>query len=439
MPKYLPRVFSDRGVAGRLARGWSGALGVQAVAGLFGFGLHLLLTNAFSSAGSYGVYVYVIAWIRILKLFAKLGYDRAALKFVATYRAKEEWPLLRGFLSRSHQIVGLAGVAVTIVVILASRTVFVGRVDPVVASAFVFGALLLPTMTLLDLQAATLRGFNLVVQALAPREVLRPFLVGALVLLAVLTGRELTPNLGLALTLAASLGVLTTTGILLRRSVPPEVRGIDSEYETGMWTRTAIGLLMVSGFNLLGRQIDTVMLGAMLDPEAAGIYSIPSKVVNLIGMGLQAVNVIMAPIIAQLFAQNRREELQQAVTLASRLIFVFTFVAATFIFIGNRWILSLFGDDFVAGSSILVVLTIGQIVNALAGSVGLMMTMTGHERQAARIVGASVVLNIVLNYLLIPIYGAVGAAAATAVAVAAWNFTMIVFVRKNLGINPMLR
>jgi len=438
MPRNPLRVFSDRGIAGRLARGWSGALGVNVVAGLFGFGLHLLLTNSFASAETYGVYVYVVAWIRILVLLSKLGFDRASLKFVATYRAQESWPLLRGFMIRSHQIVALSGLTFMIATMVGVR-LFSGRIDPLVAAAFLVGALMLPTHTLLDLQVATLRGFKKVVQALAPRDLLRPMLVGGLVLLIGVSGRQLTPNLGLALTVGASLIALATTTFFLRRTTPREARGIDSEFETRMWSRTAIGLLMVSGFNLLGRQIDTVMLGAMIGPEAAGIYAIPSKVVNLIGLGLGAVNVIMAPIIAQLFVQDRKKELQYAVTLASRFIFLFTFLASGFILIANRWILGLFGAEFVAGSTILTVLTVGQIINALAGSVGLLMTMTGHEREAARIVGGSVVLNVALNYLLIPHYGAVGAAAATALAFAVWNVIMIVYVRRNLGINPVLR
>lgn len=433
----LLRLFTDRGAAGRLARGWSSALFVNGFAAVAAFGLHFLLTNIFPSAERYGTYVYVIAWVRVLLLFAKFGHDRAALKFVAAYRGQERWALLRGFLVRSHQRVAASAAGLAILMAATVSILGLGG-EPLVTGALLMGSLLLVPQALIELQVSCLRALGTVAKAMAPRDVMKPMLVGLLAFAVWISGRELTPNLALLLTLVSVLAVLATTSLFMRQEAPAEIRGIAGELEARVWTRTAVSLLLVSGFNVLGRQVDAVMLGAMVGPAAVGLYNIPSKIVSLIGAGLGALNVFLAPDIARCHAQDRRQELQHSVTLASRIIFVFTVVVGLGVLIAHRWILGLFGSEFLGSANVLFVLTASQVVNSLAGSVGLLMTMTGHERQAARIVGTSVVLSIVLNLILIPPYGPLGAAIGTLIAVALWNLTMVVYVRQRVGINPVL-
>ena len=81
------------------------------------------------------------------------------------------------------------------------------------------------------------------------------------------------------------------------------------------------------------------------------------------------------------------------------------------------------------------ILAAGNVINALSGSVGYLLVMSGHERLVARVFAAVAALNIVLNTVLIPRIGAPGAATATAVSMALWNLTLIVLVRNRLDIN----
>ena len=71
----------------------------------------------------------------------------------------------------------------------------------------------------------------------------------------------------------------------------------------------------------------------------------------------------------------------------------------------------------------------------MAGSTGVLMTMSGNEYTAARIMFVAVVLNIILNILLIPRMGMEGAAVATATATVFWNALMLIYSCKRIGIN----
>ncbi len=83
----------------------------------------------------------------------------------------------------------------------------------------------------------------------------------------------------------------------------------------------------------------------------------------------------------------------------------------------------------------LAVLAIGQLINAGLGAVGFLLTMTGHERETARVLWQTTALNVVLNLALIPLFGAVGAAIASSTSLAIWNVVLARLAWRRLGLN----
>jgi O-antigen/teichoic acid export membrane protein len=105
----------------------------------------------------------------------------------------------------------------------------------------------------------------------------------------------------------------------------------------------------------------------------------------------------------------------------------------------GRWFLGLFfGVEFVAAYTPLMILLIGQFVNSATGAVWFLLNMTGHERETARGLAVSAVLNLMLNLLLTPPFGIIGAAVATTTALITWNVLLWWAVRKRLGINSLV-
>ena len=140
--------------------------------------------------------------------------------------------------------------------------------------------------------------------------------------------------------------------------------------------------------------------------------------------------------ISELYSKEQTTQLQRMLTLAARGIFIFTLIASLSIAILGEFILSLFGKEFVAGYLPLLILLFGQVISMLSGSVGFLMTMTGHQNQAAKILSAGILINILMNILLVPVFGIIGAAIATATTTAFLNIVMLSFVWKRLNFNP---
>ena len=112
------------------------------------------------------------------------------------------------------------------------------------------------------------------------------------------------------------------------------------------------------------------------------------------------------------------------------------FVVGFLFLFGEDVIRLLFGEPYLPAYVPLVILASGQLINVAFGSVGQFLTMTGHERDSLSSLGLSAVANVALNAILIPRYGGVGAAIATALSVVIWNVLLSIRLYRRLGLTP---
>lgn len=425
---------SSAGLERLLARFASGALVLEVVGAFVAFAVQWLLARLLGADGL-GIYLLCLSWIRLLALPAKLGFEQASVRLVAAYESCGDLGLLRGFLVRSRQLVLVAALLLSAAFYLAGR-LLVSEGDPELARALTWAALVLPLFAFVDLNAAVLRGFKRVFWGVGSQRVLRPILMLTLVLV---LARRLTPDLAVALQGLTVVVTLAITSLAVRAARPAALVETPAEHDTREWLSVSLPLLLVTGFFVVLRQTDIIMVGSMLGTAPAGIYGSAVRVAALVHFGLTAVNAGLAPIVSQLHTQGRSDELQGVVSLGARLIFGFTLVVGAGVIVGAPWVLRIFGEEFVVGTTALRVLIASQVVNSLAGPVGLLMAMTGHQREAARVIGGTAALNVLLNAALIPPFGIVGAAVATTLSTVVWNVTLVWRVRKLLGINSLVR
>jgi O-antigen/teichoic acid export membrane protein len=195
-------------------------------------------------------------------------------------------------------------------------------------------------------------------------------------------------------------------------------------------------LLVLAAMRALLSRTDVLLLGMLVHTTSVGIYAVAARVADLVAFALTAINTMFAPHIAALHAQGDRSGLQAMVTKTAWWATLSAVVIALPLFALAGFVLSLFGDVFTSGSVALRILLLGQLVNATAGSVGAMLTMTGHERQAAVVMAIAALAQIGLSAVLIPRYGATGAALANTAATVGWNLAMAALVWKKLKIVP---
>lgn len=434
MLKRIQALLRGTAVENLLAKGSLHAFLIQ------GCGAALLLLAEAVAArllgiGQFGTYAFASAWVFVLSVLATLGFNHALLRFVPTYVAHADWGGLRGILRRANLWVLAAAIAMGVL----GSLLLLGLSDCCLApdrlTALLTALLIVPVLALSGLRQAVLRGLGRIPQALAPEWLLRPLLLIALLYAgARLLAVPLSASMALACALAASTVAFAVGAYWQRRALPGEMHAHAPVYRDRLWLGVAAPLLLLIGLNLVSSRLDVILLGMLAPIEQVGIYSAASRVADVVVFGLVSSNAVVAPLIARLHATGRHDELQRMVALAAKGICLLTLPLALLLLLFGRPILGLFGSGFEAGYPVLVILICGQLVNALAGPVGYLMTMTGHQNRAAAIVGMAALLNLLLNLLLIPRWGMLGAAVATAASTASWNLLMLRFVHKELAI-----
>lgn len=430
----LRRGLAGEGVGAVLVRGATGSAGAH----IAGAGLALLAQLALArllGVSHYGYYVYAFTWAMILAQICRLGFHNSLIRFTATYRTTGEWGDLRGLVRRSSQIV--LGAAVLAALGLAGTAwLLTDRIPPAQLEAFLVAALMLVPLTLLGVTQGILQGYRRPARAFLP---FRAFVHGGTLLLIpvalVTTGLHTAPA-AMTLTLVAAAGALAVAGFWVSQAVAADVRDTAPDYRTGYWVRASLPLMLMATMQVLTKQTDTAMLGALAGTDQAGLYFPVARMSELAAFGLMSANAIVAPMISELHTRGDRPRLQRLLTLAAIGTSAITLAAvAAFWLLGER-VLGLFGPAFPAAYPALMTLLGGQTVNALCGPVGFLMTMTGHQNRASLVLVGGALLNVVLNAALIPAYGLTGAATATAISTAAWNLWMLLEVVRRHGLNP---
>ena len=421
-----------------ILRGGAGVLACNVAAIGVAFGINVLLARVMGTT-NYGVYILVLTWVNLLVVLSKLGLDTTLVRLVAASLAAGDWGSLRGAKAFATMAAIAAGGVVGLGILLFAHA-GPSEIRPDVARVLLAAALLLPLLTVIGVEQATLRGFKRPVLADIPDNLGRPILVGAMVAATAATvpGDRVSAATVMSYTAAAAVVTLGITMALRVGATPAPLTAVPARYSRGRWIRIAAPLWLMAGMNLILTQVDILMVGAFVGPEEAGIYAVASRLAGFAGFGLSAVNAIFAPVIAELYARGAREELARSARFVSLLVGSFSLPACGVLVAFGGPLLALFGDAFVDGNSALRILVLGQLVNCLCGPVGFLLTMTGHEQRAMAILGAATGASLLLNLLLIPVWGIEGAALGSAFAMALWNALMLAHVVRKLGINPTL-
>ena len=190
----------------------------------------------------------------------------------------------------------------------------------------------------------------------------------------------------------------------------------------------SIPMLLTTSMLYVIQWTDTLVLGFYETTTNIGIYNVAIKMSMASSIILFSINSISAPRYSELFFSNRLDEFISTVKFSSKLIFWLSYPIILVIFLNSDSLLRIFGYEFVNAEFSLRVLLIGQFFNILCGSVGYILMMTGNEKILRNIIISSALINIILNIILIPQFGILGAAIASATSMIIWNITALIYI-----------
>jgi O-antigen/teichoic acid export membrane protein len=426
---------SGYGLTAKLARG-SISASVVFVAGAGVTYCAQLAVARTAGAHGYGVYVYVFAWVTILAYASALGFDISLMRFVPAYLTTRAYAQLRGVIQYAWRRVAAlgCGIGLTGVAVILARS---GKLPPDLAATFVVGFAVVPVLALLWISAAVVRGFGGVVSALAPDRVVRDgVLLGLILIAGAGAGWSIDAPRAMTATLLGAAAGLGLVSVAMHRVRPDALSSVAPAYDAQTWRRTALPLVIIGTADIMMNRMGVVLLGWTVDPKEAGIYALAFNIAFVVMLPRTAVNALLAPTISDLFVRDNHAALRAIVAKASLWMLLGAACIALPLLVLAEPVLSLFGRDFVAGATALRILLIGQVIVAAGGSQLHLLTMTGHERNAAVQLVASVAANAAVGAALVIRLGPTGAALAATAALIGWNTAMGLSIRRHLRLFP---
>lgn len=389
-------------------------------------------------ANSYGIYAYVLSWMSVLTSISLLGFNVALLRFFPIYIGRREWRLLAGLYRYAERRVVIVSILLSI---FGAIAVLMGghALSSEVTKTFCIGFFLITIAASVQLRCAVIRAYGGVASALLPVRVVREAVVFVTVIWIFLFGSlsDGAPLL-MGVTVIGTLGACIIATLSMRHLAPARLRNVRREFRIGEWRKAAGRLFFVTVFDALFDKTGVLVLGWIGNTESAGVYALIFNISLLVVLPRTAINTTFAPKIARLHAEKRYMSAQRLINLAALLSLVTALGIIIVILILAPAVLGWFGLAFEAGVGPLHYLLFGQLFAAAAGPQLQTLCMTGRENTAASILCISTAMQMLVCVIAATMFGLVGAAMSTMVALVAWNILMAYYIWKHLGVRPGL-
>jgi O-antigen/teichoic acid export membrane protein len=427
------RQHKDLGFLAKSAMSLSVRIGAQ----MLGLGVAMMLTRIVS-VDDYGRYSIIMAGVMLLAMPIKDGGPHLWARFTAAYLAKSEYGLLKGLVLTAF----LYGLCVSAVLIALSHLILwlcAGRFTSFSTEDVKLALWIIPITGFIFTASGFLRGAHHVIWAQIPEYIVRPLLFMCILGFGLFVSKsaDVVSVSDLLKFYIVSGAIALALGLaLLVRACPKGLFAHRASFPLRDWGITLAPLLLSSGLLLVNQNADILMLGAMAGSAEAGLYQVASRASMLLVVILNAINAVVTPSLSKYHAEDNYAAIQVLIRKASLLITALTLPLIIIVTVGAPLILQiLFGADYAEAGRAFVLLGWAQAVNALAGPVGLVLIMTGHQKLALYGILASTVVNLVFNFILIPQFGINGAAFATGLSFVVWNVVLSIFVWRKLGLN----
>ncbi|MCB1506648.1 MAG: lipopolysaccharide biosynthesis protein [Hyphomicrobiaceae bacterium] len=381
----------------------------------------------------YGIYVFVWTWVLVLGGLSHLGLNLVMIRLIPEYREKGEFDLLRGLL-RGGRLAALGIGTIFAALGAAMLWAFGSHIENHFVLPLFLALVCVPMFALTDIQDGIGRGQAWMGVALLPPYVLRPLLLLAAMSVAYLAGlpMQATTAAGAAI-LATWLAALIQTAVINRRLAHAMPSGTRA-YDFGFWFKTSAPLMMIVGADLVLQNTDLLVISRYLTPTDVGIYYAAAKTMALIMFVHYAVGSAVANRFAALNARGDREGLRQFVRDAVNWTFWPSLLCAVAILALGKPLLWLFGPKFTEGYPVMFVLVIGFLFRSAMGPAEFLLNMLGEQALCATVLSFTALLNIALNFALVPNFGLMGAATATALSLVTAAVMNYIVVRRRLDI-----
>ncbi len=401
----------------------------------------IVIVRHLSTTG-FGAFALAYSIVGLAQVAITLGLHRGATRFVSMYDEEGAYPRMLGtILLNVAVIVGLGAVLIVVVHLIPDAISGSGLADPMATGLLLILIFLAPVDALDDLM------LNLFAVFAAPRAIFfRRYVLGPglrlVVAILLVAGNGDATGLAIGYVVASVIGLLLYGALFIRlladRGIIREFRRSRPEVPAREVLGFSIPLLTTDAVWLLLNTFPLILLTAFggLDDVAAFQVVKPTATLNLLVASSFA--VLYLPVASRMVARRDEAGLTELYwrTAIWTAVITFPIFAMTFA-LADPLTEIMFGQRYEASGTYLAIMSLGYYVNAALGFNSTTLSAAGRVRSVVLVNGISAVISIVLGLLLIPRFGALGAAVTSCLTLLVQNLLLQIELRRRLGV-PLL-
>lgn len=400
----------------------------------FGFLTQVAMARLLTES-AYGDVVLALTVVNVATLAAKFGMDDGVMR---EFPHHEENPskargVVRASLGVAAVSGSLAGVAVfAFAPIIASRAFH----DPSLTWLIRIAAVSVPFSVVGSIAVSLARGARDARTHAYVNQLFRP------AVRFVLVGSLVVAGLNSAGAVAGQTAAIVLAGIaslvLARRVLPSFEVPATRMYRSVL--AFSIPLALFQSMVFLVSNVDIYMLGYFASSAAVGVYNIAFQLGNLFTAVLTTIGFLLPPVLTRLYDEGKHVEMRRTYQVMTKWMVVVAVPLFVVLFGFPELVITLaFGDSYRDGAVVLRILAVGNFLAILLGLNARSLIGLGANKVVNYVLIAQTVVNIALNYVLIPIYGIAGAAVASMVAVLVSDILGSAVLYTRFGVHPFTR
>jgi O-antigen/teichoic acid export membrane protein len=400
------------------------------------FGFTLFITN-FYSAENVGRYDFVRSTLMVLGGISLMGTNQSIIYYSGLLNARKSIESIRSIYSKMLKIIFTLSL-----IILGFFVIFFNEsiINDIFKNRESYSLILKTILTLVFfavtmLNIDTIRALKKTILSEMYRSMFRylPVFIFAIILLKT-NNEELLVEVYLLGFLLLSLFSSISVYILFKKIDKPNDKSESFTITEIFKTSSPMALSAIAYFIM--QSIDIIILSIYEGFDQIAYYSVSVKLAMLTTLALMSVNIVIAPRIAEIYENQKMQKLQMLIKHSTRIIFLISICVLSVLFFFSEEILGLFGQGYVIANNALFFLLAAQFFNAVSGPGAIYLNMTGRQKTLNKILVSALIINILLNFYLIPIQGINGAAIATLASLIIWNTitTVLIYSRDKIKI-----
>ena len=184
------------------------------------------------------------------------------------------------------------------------------------------------------------------------------------------------------------------------------------------------------------KNLDVIMLPKYLTLDLVGIYAIAAFIPTVIEAPINALDRIAAPKISFAWNVNDKSQIQEIYHKSSLYLFLFGGFFLINILTNIHTVLQFLPDGFQRGEPVVIIFSIGALINMATGVNGSILNTSAKFRYGAFYLILLAILLIGFQVVFIPVFGMIGAALATTSAQIIYNLLVFLTVYKFFKLQP---